>query len=126
MCCITELVGGMFCDLQKAFNCVNHNILLTKLEFCGITEITYKLIKSYLQGRYQRVVLNNRSSSSCSKWGEITHGEPQGSIFGPLHFLFYIKDLLQKTNEYSKIALFADGTSVVITNPNPSNFGKTC
>jgi hypothetical protein len=58
-------VGGIFCDLQKAFDCVNHNILLTKLEFCGITGITYKLIKSYLQGRYQRVVLINHSSSSC-------------------------------------------------------------
>ena len=45
------MVGGIFCDLQKAFDCVNHNILLKKLEFCGITGITYKLIKSYLGGR---------------------------------------------------------------------------
>jgi len=41
-------VGAIFCDLQKAFGCVNHNILLTKFEFYGITGITYKLIKSYL------------------------------------------------------------------------------
>jgi len=66
------VVGGIFCDLQKAFDCVNPGILLTKLEFYGITGITDKLIKSYLQGRYQRVVLNNHSSSSCSNWGEIT------------------------------------------------------
>ena len=43
------MVGGIFCDSQKAFDCVNHNILLTKLEFCGITGITYKLMKSYLK-----------------------------------------------------------------------------
>jgi hypothetical protein len=49
------MVEGIFCNLQKAFECVNHNILLTKSEFYGITGITYKLIKSYLQGRSQRV-----------------------------------------------------------------------
>ena len=117
--------GGIFCDLQKAFDCVNHDILLTKLEFYGITGITHKLIKSYLRGRHQRVVLNNHFSSSCSKWGEITHGEPQGSILGPLLFLLYINDLLQITNENSKIVLFADDTSMIITSPSPSNFEKS-
>jgi hypothetical protein len=70
------MVGGIFCDIQKAFDCVNHNILLTKLEFYGITGITYELIKSYLGDRYQRVVLNNHSSSLCSNWGEITYDVP--------------------------------------------------
>jgi hypothetical protein len=117
-------VGGMLCDLQKAFNCANHDILLTKLEFYGITGITYKLMKSYLPGRHQRVVLNNHSSSSCSNWGEITHDAPQGSIFGSLHFLLYIKELMQKTNKNSKIVLFADDASMIVTKPNPSDFGK--
>jgi hypothetical protein len=113
-----------FCNLQKAFDHVNQDILLTKLEFYGITGIMYKLIKSYLQGRYQRVVLNNHSSSSCSKCGEMTHGVPQGSILGPLLFLLYVNDLPQITNENSRIVLYADDTSVFITNPNPSNFEK--
>jgi len=64
------IVVGIFCDVQKPLNCVNHNILLSKLEFYGITGITYKLLKSYLICRYQRVVLNNYSSSSCTNWGE--------------------------------------------------------
>jgi len=71
------------------------------------------------------VVLNNYTSSSCSNWGEITHGVPQGSILGPLLFLLYINDLPQITNDNSRIELFADDTSMIITNPNPSNFEKS-
>ena len=117
------IVGGIFCDLQKAFDCVNHNILLTKLEFYGITGITLKLIKSCLNDRYQKVILNNHYNSS-SNFGKITHGVPQGSILGPLLFLLYINDLPRITNDNTKITLFADGTNIIITNPNLTNFKK--
>jgi hypothetical protein len=70
------MVGGIFCNLQKAFNCINHYSFLIKLEFYGITETAYKLIKSYLEGRYQRVVSYNTSFDSLSYWGEIKHGVP--------------------------------------------------
>ena len=80
------MVAGIICDLQKAFVYVNHNILLTELEFYGITGTAYKLIKSYIQGRYQRVVLNTVSLDSCSNWGEMNYGVPQESLLCPLLF----------------------------------------
>jgi len=115
-------VGGIFFDLQKAFDCVNHDILLTKLEFYGITGETFRLIKTYLQGRYQRVVLNNNYFTSISDWGDITYGIPQGSILGALLLLLYINDLPHSINKNNKIVLFADDTSLIISNPDPINF----
>jgi hypothetical protein len=59
-----HFVGGVFCDLQKAFDCVNHNILFTKLEFYGISGIANQLMRSYLNHRYQRVVMLEAESTT--------------------------------------------------------------
>jgi hypothetical protein len=113
-----NVVGGIFYDLQKAFNCVNHNILLTKLEFYRVTGTNIKLIKSYLEGRYQKVILDNNLPNSNSGWGEIRHGVPQGSILGPLLFLLYVNDLPKIVKDNAEI----DDTSIIITSLNPTNF----
>lgn len=119
------MVGGIFCDLRKAFDCINHNILLTKLEYYGIRGIALKLIKSYLEGRYQKVILENNQHVSSSNWGIIKHGVPQGSILGPLLFLFYINDLPKSIKSNAEAVLFADDTSIIVKSLNPTTFGNT-
>jgi hypothetical protein len=67
-----KIVGGLFCDLEKAFDSVNYDILLSKMRFYGISGVANKLMESYLQNRYQRVILDahNYSNRHCSKWGK--------------------------------------------------------
>jgi len=66
------LVGGIFCDLTKAFDSVDHDILLGKLEFYGITGSANNVIRSYLKDTYQRVVIRNKFSSTYySRWNKV-------------------------------------------------------
>jgi hypothetical protein len=86
------IVGGIYCDLEKAFDSVNHNILLSKLEFYGITGNNKALYKPYLHNRYQRISIYNEkiNNSIFPSWAKVKHGVPQVSNIGPLFFLIYI------------------------------------
>jgi hypothetical protein len=73
--------------LERAFNCVSYDILLSKLEFYGIVGKASALVKSCLKDGYQRVLIKNWHIHSG--WGKVNNGVPQGSILGPLLFPLY-------------------------------------
>ena len=81
-----EFGCGIFIDLKKAFDTVNHSILLSKLNHYGVRGKAYDWFQSYLSNREQFVCINGHKSDSLS----ITYGVPQGSILGPLLFLLCI------------------------------------
>ena len=116
-----QLVEGIFCDLHKAFDCINHAVLLDKLKFYGVSGKFYNLVKSYLDGRYQKVILSHTNGNE-STWEKIKQGVPQESILGPIFFLVYIKDLPKLPSIGTKILLYTDVTSIIVTSPNLKNF----
>ena len=118
-----NFVGGLFCDLQNAFDCVNHDILLAKMEFYGIIGRVNKLMRSYLENRYHRISMDDSKFNKVySKWEHIKHAVPQGSVLGPLFFLIYINDFSSIVSKIANPVLFADDTSIIITHINPEEF----
>jgi hypothetical protein len=103
---------GIFLDLSKAFDSVNHSILISKLSKYGIRGNANKWVTSYLQGRQQYCYYKGKKSSKLI----IECGVPQGSILGPLLFLVYINDLAHISTKLSTI-LFADDSNVFIDGP---------
>ena len=79
----------VFLDLKKAFDTVNHEILLSKLKSYGMCDNAHSWLESYLKNRKQKCSVNGSLSKSCS----LSCGVPQGTILGPLLFLLYINDL---------------------------------
>ena len=103
-----SLAIGVFIDFQKAFDTVNHEILLNKLNHYGIRGCINEWFKSYLKDRKQFVSIDGFNSSEAI----LKHGVPQGSVLGPLLFLIYINDL----NQAIKNCLtyhFADDTNLL-------------
>ena len=108
-----ELSIGVFCDLSKAFDTLDHEILLMKLDHYGIRGKWLSWIRSYLTNRQQYVDMDGTKSSLAP----ILYGVPQGSILGPLLFLIYINDLPAALDKVIPV-MFADDTNLVIKGKN--------
>ncbi len=103
-------VAFILFDLKKAFDLINHDLLLNKLKHYGIRGIPHKWIKSFLSNRTQKVKCNN----SLSDVKLISAGTPQGSVLSALLFILFINDIFQLETDFIDIFLYADDTAVII------------
>ena len=111
-----DYVVGVFLDFSKAFDMVNHKILLSKLYHYGIRDVALKWFQSYLENRKQYVTYNGEISDMQI----IKCGVPQGSILGPLLFLIYINDLANVC-KYTMPIFFADDSNLFLNGRDPAD-----
>ena len=102
-----EVVGAVFLDLRKAFDSINHNLLLHKLHVYGVRGEELLWFQSYLSDRRQRVL----AGSVMSSGQPISHGVPQGSVLGPLLFSLFVNEI-PNIVKHSKVMLYADDTTI--------------
>ena len=115
-----ELVGTIMLDLSKAFDLVDHNILLCKLKCYQFSEGCLMWFISYLDQHQQQVSITGKLSNSK----HISSGVPQGSVLGPLLFLLYINDLALEVNK-SLLDFFADNTTLTVTGTSVEEMQRT-
>lgn len=112
-----EICLTVFLDLSKAFDCVNHQTLLSITERYGVRGVALDLLNSYLQNRTQAVVIKNKLTkrSIYSQFKRIKEGVPQGSVYGPYLFLIYINCIQQILDDLQcDCILYVDDTTIIL------------
>ena len=112
---------GVFVDFQKAFDTVNHKILLQKLQHYGVRGIANKWFETYITNRKQYVSINGNDSALQT----LSYGVPQGSVLGPLLFLIYINDL-HLAIPHSTVHHFADDTNLLFSDKSFEKNKQDC
>ena len=112
---VNKITALLLLDLKKAFDTLNHDILLNKMNHYGIRGIANNLFASFLANRKQYVFLNHTQSN----YRYIKCSIPQGSVLGPLLFTIYINDISSSTNSAPR--LYADDTCLILQDSSISN-----
>lgn len=121
----TNKIAGLYFDLSRAFDTVDHDLIKQKLEVYGIRGIPLKLFVSYLTQRRQIVCIKREGNDYYSEWANIEQGVPQGSILGPPLFLLLVNDLDGAIGG-GRVCQYADDTSVVLAGQSPAGLSVCC
>ena len=103
----------VFIHFSKAFDCIDHNILISKLKLYGLDAKAISFISSYFNNRYQRTHVDG----NISEISKVTYGTAQGSIIGPLIFIIYVNDIFDILTDQNEIIMYADDTLLMSEGP---------